>query len=65
MKINEKLQEIFPGSPTMKDGYMNVNEAPGLGVEVNEKLSAKFPLPEKQLNGWTQVRKSDGTTIRP
>lgn len=63
--FSPELQEIFPGSPTMKDGYMYVNEAPGLGVEVNEKLAAKFPLPEKQLNGWTQVRKSDGTTIRP
>jgi mannonate dehydratase len=49
----------------MKNGYMYVNEAPGLGVDVNEKLAAKYPLPEKQLNGWTQVRKSDGTAIRP
>ncbi len=65
VSFSPELQEIFPGSPTMKDGYMYVNEAPGLGVEVNEKLAAKFPLPEKQLNGWTQVRKSDGTTIRP
>jgi mannonate dehydratase len=59
------LQEIFPGCPTMKNGYMSVNEAPGIGVDVNEKLAAKYPLPEKQLNGWTQVRSSDGTTIRP
>jgi mannonate dehydratase len=65
VSFSPELQEIFPGSPTMKDGYMYVNEAPGLGVDVNEKLAAKYPLPEKQLNGWTQVRKSDGTTIRP
>jgi mannonate dehydratase len=44
---------------------MSVNEAPGLGVDVNEKLASKYPIPEKQLNEWTQVRKSDGTTVRP
>jgi len=60
-----ELQEIFPGCPTMKNGYMYVNEAPGLGVDVNEKVAAKYPLPEKQLNEWTQVRRSDGTAIRP
>ncbi len=63
--FSPELQEIFPGSPTMKDGYMYVNEAPGLGVTVNEKLAAKYPLPEKQTNDWTQLRKSDGTPVRP
>lgn len=63
--FSPELQEIFPGCPTMKNGYMSVNEAPGLGVDVNEKLAAKYPIPEKQLNEWTQVRKSDGTPIRP
>jgi len=48
----------------MNNGYMFVNEAPGLGVEVNEKLAAKYPLPEFNYN-WTQVRKKDGTPIRP
>lgn len=59
------LREIFPGSPTMKDGYMYVNEVPGLGVDVNEALAAKYPLPDKQLNSWTQLRAHDGTPIRP
>jgi mannonate dehydratase len=60
-----ELQEIFPGCPTMKEGYMFVNETPGLGVDVNEKAAARFPLPQKQLNAWTQVRTSDGTAVRP
>ncbi len=59
------LQEIFPGCPTMKNGYMYVNEVPGLGVDVNEALAAKYPLPDKQLNGWTQLRAHDGTPVRP
>jgi mannonate dehydratase len=63
--ISDKLREIFPGAPYLKDGYMFINEAPGLGVDVNEKLAAKYPLPDVQLNNWTQVRKNDGTITRP
>jgi len=63
--FSEKLREIFPGTPTLKNGYMYVNEAPGLGVDIDEKLAAKYPLPDVQLNNWTQVRKNDGTIIRP
>ena len=64
VNFSDTLKEIFPGAPTMNNGYMFVNEAPGLGVEVNEKLAAKYPLPEFNYN-WTQVRKKDGTPIRP
>lgn len=63
--FSEKVREIFPGTPTIKNGYMYVNEAPGLGVDINEKLATKYPLPDVQLNNWTQVRKNDGTIIRP
>lgn len=59
------LEDIFPGAPTMKDGYMIINEAPGLGVDVNEELALKYPLPDKNNYNWTQLRKRDGTTIRP
>ncbi|WP_339813069.1 enolase C-terminal domain-like protein [uncultured Imperialibacter sp.] len=65
VNFSDTLREIFPGSPFMKDGYMYVNEAPGLGVDINEKLAAKYPIPEKQLNGWTQLRMHDGTPVRP
>jgi mannonate dehydratase len=64
VNFSDTLKEIFPGAPTMNNGYMFVNEAPGLGVDVNEKLAAKYPLPEFNYN-WTQVRKKDGTPIRP
>ena len=63
--FSEKVREIFPGTPTIKQGYMYVNEAPGLGIDVNEELAAKYPLPDVQMNNWTQVRKNDGTIIRP
>ena len=29
--------------PAFEDGYVNVAEKPGLGVEVNETAAAKYP----------------------
>ena len=60
--FSEKLQSVFPGCPTMNNGYMSVNEVPGIGVDVNEKEAAKYPIGTK--SNW-QVRKGDGTIIRP
>lgn len=65
--FNQETQEIFAGCPTLKDGYIYVNEKPGWGIEVNEKAAAKFPFtPAKNgLNGgWGEVRKLDGTVIK-
>lgn len=62
VSFNDKTLEVFSGCPTMKDGYMSVNEVPGLGVDVNEKEAAKYPISTK--SNW-QVRKRDGTLIRP
>ena len=60
--FSEKEQSVFSGCPTFKDGYLYVNEAPGLGVEINEKEAAKYPMSTR--SNWT-VRGKDGTIIRP
>lgn len=60
--FSDKLKSVFTGCPTMNNGYMFVNEAPGIGVDINEKEAAKYPITTK--SNW-QVRKSDGTIIRP
>lgn len=62
VRFNEQTQEVFAGCPTMKNGYMYVNEVPGLGVDINEKAAAKYPISTK--SNW-QVRRDDGTLIRP
>jgi mannonate dehydratase len=59
---NEKAQAVFPGCQTYRNGYMYINEAPGLGVDINEKEAAKYPIGTK--SNWT-LRKGDGTIIRP
>jgi mannonate dehydratase len=63
----EVIQEVFPGAATMKKGYMYINEAPGIGVDIDEKLAAKYPFPAwpKGTGFRFPVRKSDGTQIRP
>ena len=33
------IQEVFPGCPQMKKGYMYLNDAPGIGVDIDEKLA--------------------------
>jgi len=60
--FSEKEKTVFSGCPTFKDGYIYVNEAPGLGVDIDEKEAAKYPIGTR--SNWT-VRKGDGTIIRP
>lgn len=65
--FNPATQEIFHGVPTLKNGYLYVNEAPGWGIEVDEKAAAKYPFTQSAngLNGgWGEVRKLDGTVIK-
>ena len=63
VSFSDKVREVFPGSPTMKNGYLYVNEAPGHGVDINEKAAAKYPI-DNNAGNWT-VRKKDGTIITP
>ena len=62
--FSDQTREVFPGSPTVENGYMHVNEAPGFGVDIDEKLAAKFPLPDHP-GYWQPVRRPDGTAVRP
>ena len=63
-EFSATTREVFPGAPTLKNGYMYVNEAPGLGVDINEELAKKFPLP-KSPGYWLPTRRKDGTAVRP
>jgi mannonate dehydratase len=58
VQFNQATQDVFPGLPTMKKGYMYVNEAPGWGVDINEDLAKKFPLPTPQATGSRPAAKT-------
>jgi len=64
----KETAEVFAGCPEVKDGYMLANEKPGLGIDFDEKLAAKFPIPPGPPNfdySWGTTRRRDGTVIRP
>jgi mannonate dehydratase len=64
--FSERLQEVFPGCPEIHDGAMWSNEKPGLGIDVDETLAARYPFPEHPYNGgWPEVRRLDGTVVKP
>ncbi len=68
--FNQRLQDVFKGCPVMKDGYLYPNDAPGWGIEIDEKLAATFPFGTEtgdrgRLNGgWGELRRPDGTIIK-
>ena len=43
-EFTQAEQDVFPGCPTLKDGYYWANDKPGLGIDLDEKLAAKFPI---------------------
>ena len=58
------LRELFPGAPEIKGGYMYANDKPGLGIDIDEKVAAKFPYTSPGRNRGTD-RRLDGTIVRP
>src|SRR4051794_28926629 len=65
-EFSERTREVFPGCPEIRDGSLWSNDQPGLGIDIDESLAAKYPFPEHALNGaWPAVRRRDGTVIRP
>jgi len=64
--FGENTKEVFPGCPEVKDGYMWPNGSPGLGIDINEGLAAKFPFKERAYGGaWDTVRRADGSVVKP
>ncbi|MBM7344841.1 L-alanine-DL-glutamate epimerase-like enolase superfamily enzyme [Pantoea coffeiphila] len=62
--VNDALMEVFPGCPEIDRGYAYLSDRPGLGVDINLKEAAKYPV----LGGipeWTHARLPDGTAARP
>ena len=64
----QETREVFVGCPEVRNGYMLAQERPGLGIEVDEKIAAKFPYSAGPPNfdySWGTTRRRDGTVIRP
>ncbi|NOU94942.1 starvation-sensing protein RspA [Paenibacillus sp. LMG 31456] len=62
--FKDEVHEVFSGIPEVRNGYVYPNEKPGLGVDIDEKMAAKFPCSDV-LPAWTLARLPDGTSFRP
>lgn len=58
MAHDELTDAVFPHTYSFDDGYMHPGETPGHGVEIDEKLAAKYPYEPAQL---PVARLPDGT----
>ena len=58
MKHTDETDAVFPHMYTFRDGVMHPGDAPGLGVDINEELAAKYPYQRAYL---PINRKLDGT----
>jgi mannonate dehydratase len=66
-QFTQAEQDVFPGCPELKEGYYWANDRPGLGIDLDEKLAAKFPItddPPFDMR-WGNVRRGDGTVVNP
>jgi mannonate dehydratase len=66
-EFTQAEQDVFPGCPELKNGYYYANDKPGLGIDLDEKLAARFPItddPSFDME-WGNVRRRDGTVVKP
>jgi len=58
MRHTEETDAVFPHTYSFSDGYLHPGDKPGLGVEIDEELAAKYPyqrayLPVNRLEDGT------------
>lgn len=60
-------RDVFPGCPELKDGYLWANDQPGLGIDIDEKAAAKYPIQDDPPFDfrWGELRRADGTVTKP
>jgi mannonate dehydratase len=58
MAHSDETAKVFPHAYSYRDGFMHPGEAPGIGVEIDEKLAASYPYQRAYL---PINRKLDGT----
>lgn len=58
MRHTDETDRVFPHAYTFREGTMHPGDAPGLGVDIDEKLAASYPYDPAYL---PVARKLDGT----
>jgi len=63
-RFDPLIYDMFPGLPVVRNGYLYPNDKPGLGIDLDETVAARYPCRD-EVDRWTQTRLPDGTPARP
>jgi mannonate dehydratase len=63
-KFSDLLRDVFPGTPEISKGYLYANDKPGLGIDIDETVAAKYPY-KGPGDSRGNDRRMDGTIVRP
>ena len=62
----EVVHDILPGAARIRKGYLYGSDKPGLGLDINEQLAAKYPISFPQNGGPYRLdRPMDGSVVKP
>ncbi len=60
------VHELLPGAGQIRKGYLYGSDKPGLGLDINEALAAKYPLQPLTGGGaYHTDRAMDGSVVKP
>jgi mannonate dehydratase len=61
--FSDQMKELFPGVPIHEGNKRYSNDLPGLGIDIDEKVAAKYPW--KTLGANRGRQREDGSPMRP
>jgi mannonate dehydratase len=63
---NDATHEVFPGTLSIENGWLRANEAPGWGIDLDERAAARHPAGLSGHDAWAAgVRSPDGALRYP
>ena len=62
-EFSDQLKELFPGTPELRKGVRYASDKPGLGIDIDEKVAAKYVPTSPGANRG--ARDSEGAPKRP
>ncbi len=61
------VHEMMPGTAQLRKGYLYGSDAPGLGIDIDEAMAAKYPFQPRPAGqaGRGPARTVDGAVVKP
>lgn len=61
--FSDQLKELYPGAPELRNGVRYASDRPGLGIDIDETIAAKYPVTTPGSNRTSTD--SEGAPRRP